>query len=262
MISGNAINIPIYDFQVFLVILVRVAAIFFSAPIFGSRRTPIPVKAALSLMVSMTLFPVLQGTIEPVGGGLTSVVTYIGSEIMIGLVIGFSARLIFGAVQLSGMIVGFQMGLGMAQALDPSQQDEGGAMISRLQDLVAVLIFLSLNGHHIFIMALVKSFQLLPPMEMHYSVGVINMLVALTGNVFVIALKVSAPTMAALFFTNVALGIVAKTVPQMNVLIVGLPLQIAVGMMVLAFSFPFLVVFLKGTFARLNTDILLLMKAM
>lgn len=261
MISGNAINIPIYDFQVFLVILVRVAAIFFSAPIFGSRRTPIPVKAALSLMVSMTLFPVLQGTIEPVGGGLTSVITYIGSEIMIGLVIGFSARLIFGAVQLSGMIVGFQMGLGMAQALDPSQ-DEGGAMVSRLQDLVAVLIFLSLNGHHIFIMALVKSFQLLPPMEMHYSVGVINMLVALTGNVFVIALKVSAPAMAALFFTNVALGIVAKTVPQMNVLIVGLPLQIAVGMMILAFSFPFLVVFLKGTFSRLNIDIMLLMKAM
>lgn len=249
------------DFEVFLIILMRVAAIFFSAPFFGSRRVPVPVKAGLALMVSMALFPALEGKLELRDGGISTLFLYMASEVLIGLIIGFTARFIFAAVQLSGRIIGFQMGFGLARVLDPTLEDQM-SLVSRFQDLVAILIFLSLNAHHIFVLALVKSFELVPPLGLHYSTNIVNMLVALAGNIFLVAIKVSAPVFASLIFTNVALGIVARAVPQMNVLIVGLPLQIAVGVLVLGLSFPFFAMFMKDTFSKLSADIMLLLRAM
>ncbi len=259
--TGDTIYIPIHDFEVFILIMVRVAAIFFSAPFFGSRRVPVPVKAGLAMLVSLAIFPVLKNQIVFNIDGVATLFVYVSYEVIIGMVIGYAARLIFTAIQFSGRIVGFQMGLGLAQALDPSQEDQT-TMISRLQDLMAVLVFLSINAHHIFIVALVKSFELVPPMGLNYSSSMVEMLISMAGNVFVIALKISAPIMASLLFTNVAFGILAKVVPQMNILIVGLPIQIAIGMLVLGLSFPMMVLLMKGSFIKLSGDIMLLLKAM
>lgn len=261
MAAGNTVYIAVNDFQIFSLILVRVAAIFFAAPFFGSRVVPGPVKGGLALVISLALFPVLKGKLHFSVDGTGSLVLLMASEVMIGVIIGFVARLIFAAVQFSGRLMEFQMGFGLAQALDPSQEDQA-SVVSRLQELVAVLIFLSLNAHHIFIVALVKSFELVPPMGLNYSSDVVGMLVSLGGNVFLLALKMSAPVMAALLFTNVALGILAKAVPQMNILMVGLPLQVAVGMLVLGLSFPLFTIFMKGTFLKMSTDIMLLLRAM
>jgi flagellar biosynthetic protein FliR len=241
--------------------LVRVAAIIFSAPFFGSKRVPLPVKAGLAFLISMTLFPALRGKFELRDGGIGILFAYIGTEVLLGLIIGYTARMIFAAIQLSGQIIGFQMGFGLARVLDPTLGEQV-SLISRFQNLVAILIFLALNAHHVFILALIRSFELVPPMSLHYSPNIVNMLVTLTGNVFVVAVKVSAPVFASLVFANIALGIVARAVPQMNVLIVGLPLQIAVGMLMLGLSFPFFALFMKDTFMQLSTDIMLMLRAM
>jgi flagellar biosynthetic protein FliR len=132
--------------------------------------------------------------------------------------------------------------------------------VAQLKNLIAMLIFLAINAHHWFLRSLVESFRLVPPFGFHYSASLMEYLMQLGGNMFLIAIKVGAPVMVALLLTSVALGLVARTVPQMNIFIVAFPLKIVIGLLFLAFSLPYLLSFLKHLFGGLGNDILMLLK--
>ena len=257
----NIINIPLPQFQMFLLVFLRVTAILMIVPIFDSRSIPLLFKVGLSFSVSVLLFPMLElsgvvflDKVLPFG------LKVIG-EIMLGVIIGFSVRLIFAGIQLAGQLAGFQMGFAIVNVMDPITSSQG-SIISALKNLVAMLIFLSINAHHWFLRGVVESFRLVPPLEFHFSESLTEQLMRLAGNMFVIAVKVGAPIIVTLLLTSVALGLVARTVPQMNIFIVAFPIKIAIGLLVFGLSLPFLAFFLKPIFEGIGNDIIILLKAM
>jgi len=164
------------------------------------------------------------------------------------------ALLLFMAFQFGGQIVGFQMGFAIVNVVDPQSQQQV-SLIGSLEYTIAALLFLVLNGHHLLLMALARSFTIVPPLSVSPDVEVYGGLVRMTSQVFVIAVRIAAPAMAALLLTNVALSIIARTVPQMNIFIVGFPIGIAVGLASLAFSAPLLVRIFGQLLSQLQTDL-------
>ncbi|MEM3112633.1 MAG: flagellar biosynthetic protein FliR, partial [Candidatus Anstonellales archaeon] len=156
-------------------------------------------------------------------------------------------HLIFIGVQFAGELIGNQMGFGMANILDP-QSGLNSPVISQFQYFVAVMIFLSIDGHHWFFRALAQSFQILSPGEIFLQGGLFKHFVDLSGKVFQIGIKIIAPIMAILIFTQLALGIVARMVPQINLLISSFPLTIGLGLIVLGLSLEFLFPLIRSLF--------------
>jgi flagellar biosynthetic protein FliR len=182
-------------------------------------------------------------------------------EILIGVIIGFTARLLFAAVQLAGQMVGFQMGFGIVNVIDPQTSNQI-SIIAQFQNVIVLLLFVVLDVHWWFILSLTSSFELIPPLGFCFTNPLMEYLVVLSAQMFVIAAKVSAPIIVALLFTNVALGLIARTVPQMNIFIVGFPLQIAVGLAGLGLSLPLFSWVVRDLFQKMGEDIMVLMKLM
>jgi flagellar biosynthetic protein FliR len=227
--------------QLFLFCLLRVSAILVSMPIIGNSFVPRQVKAGLSLLMTIIIYPAVQSDFSVVTLELFPVLLRMAGEVFIGIMIGFTARFIFAGIQFAGDIIGFQMGFAMASVFDPSTSQQV-SIISEFQFMMAMIIFLFVDAHHIFLAAMVDSFRILHFHDVHFSGELFQRMLTLSANVFVIAVKVSAPIVAVLLFVNVGLGVIARTVPQINIFIVGIPLQIAVGLIFLGITAP---IFLK-----------------
>lgn len=231
-----------------------------SIPIFGGKNIPFVFKAGLAISVSVLLFPILELEALPYHFEAIPFGIAIISEIMLGVILGLSVNLIFAGVQLAGQLVGFQMGFAIANVMDP-QTGNQASIIAGLQNMAAMLLFLAFNAHHWFLQTLADSFKLVPICDFKISGSLAEHFLRLAGNMFIIAVKVAAPVMAALLVTSVCLGLIARTVPKMNVFLVGMPLKIGLGLIFVAFSFPYLASFLKQIFMGLGDGILLILKS-
>jgi len=149
----------------------------------------------------------------------------------------------------------------MAMVLDPMAGSQV-SLIAQIKNIFAMLIFLTINAHHWFIRALVESFQIIPPLSFRISGSLLEQLLRLVGNMFIISLKVGAPVLAALLITTAALGIIARTVPQMHIFIVAMPIKIMVGLFIIILAMPTLMNYMEQLFAVLANDILYLLNAM
>jgi flagellar biosynthetic protein FliR len=214
----------------FLLVLTRISAFFIVAPIFAVRGVPGTFKVGLSVFVTMAAFSVV-----PIQGNLAWDGIYflmILKELIVGTALGFIAYLFFTAVQVAGSFIDMQMGLGIANVIDP-QTGAQSPLTGNLKFTFAVLLFLSLNGHHLMIDGVIQSYQHIP-IDQVWPKGfateqltefVIQSFVAM----FTFAFQMAAPIVGVLFLTDVALGIISKAVPQMNVFVVGMPLKMLVG---------------------------------
>nr|MBL0716786.1 flagellar biosynthetic protein FliR [Desulfobacterales bacterium] len=197
----NIINIPLSQIQFFLFVFLRVTSIMMIVPVFDSRNVPVLFKIGLSFAVSIILFPVLEFDSFPVFTGLLQFFLGVAGEIMLGVIIGLSVKLLFSGIQLAGQIVGIQMGFGMSHVLDPNMGIQV-SNIGQILNLVALLIFLSINAHYFFLRAIADSFTIVPPLDFQFGNSLIQYLITLSGNMFVIAIKAGAPVMAALLLTS------------------------------------------------------------
>ena len=231
-----------------------------SMPIFKSKSIPVLFKVGLALAASIILFPLLDLKVFPVLTNLGNFAVGAIGEILLGITIGMAVNLIFVGLQMAGQISGYQMGMALARVMDPSAGQQV-PLLAQFFQLFAFLIFLSINAHHWFLMALADSFQLVPPFGFKISGSLVEQLMHIAGNMFVIAIKVGAPVIAALLLTSIAFGLIARTVPQMNVLFVAMPLKIIIGLLFIGFSLPYLSAFLKTVFSKLGNTIFMLMKA-
>ena len=234
-------NIPVLTpdlIEGFILVLIRVGAIIMMIPVFGDAVVPSMVKWGLSLLIALLLFPLVRSGFGPLGDlGFFPLALKIAGELLIGISIGFTARFIFAGIQMAGELLGFQMGFSMASVIDPTSNLQV-SVVSEFQYMLSMLLFLGVDGHHIIIGAISESYQLLSPLDVHYSGELTQVLIRLSQEVFMIAVKISAPVMAVLLFTNVALGIVARTVPQINIFVVSFPLQISVGLVFVGLTAP------------------------
>jgi flagellar biosynthesis protein FliR len=257
----NPFNFSPKDVVAFVLILVRVAGIFLSAPVFASRNIPAMLKTSWILLIAFLVFPVIDFKPETLPEAGLPFGLAVMREIIIGFSIGLGATLIFVGIQLAGQIIDIQMGLGMVNIIDPVTSTQISVM-GQFYFLIATLVFLAVNGHHIIIRAVVESFNLIPLGQAHFTIALGTKIMSLFSQVFFIAFQVGAPAIGALFITNLVLGIVARTVPQMNVFIVGMPLNVAVGFIITAFSMSFFIYMLNGLFKGMYRDIAILIQTM
>lgn len=229
-----------------------------TAPVLGSKNIPLIFKAGLVLAITIILFPILDFSDMILTSEIMSFSIGVIGEIILGVIIGLSVRILFAGVQMAGNIAGVQMGFGMARVIDPEIGSQV-SIIAQFYYLIAIMIFLAINAHYWFLHAVADSFYLVPPFDFQYRASLTEQLINMGGNMFVIALKVGAPVMAALLLTSVAFGLIARTVPQIHIMIVAFPVKILVGLLFLGFALPFLGAFFKEMFNELGSGILRLL---
>lgn len=238
----------------FMLVLSRVAGIFAALPVFGGRRLPLRIKVVTVLMITLVCFPTLSVALPRIPTDVFSLALLVFSEVMIGLTLALITQIIFAAVEFSGQIIGMQMGLTISSILDPSQGTQTQIM-SVIQTLFATLLFLSLNVHHLFIRAIMDSFRVIPLGGWHLSGELVNFLVMRTADIFIIGIRLAAPVMVALLLTTIALGIMARAFPQMNVFMISLPLNVGLGLVILGMTLTIFFHVLEVSFGHLSGQI-------
>ena len=214
----------------------RLLAVFTSAPVLSSRAVPIRVKIALALLVALAC----QGSIPSALNYSIVSPEWIGvvfQQVLIGLAMGFAVRVVFAAMELAGEVVGFQMGLNFAAFFDPSLNTQSSA-VSRFFGQIATLLFVVLNGHIMLIVAVTKSFEAFP-VDPHFLNALAKLKIYQLGtDLFASALWIALPVVAMLLFVNLALGIVSRVAPQINIFAVGFPLTLVVGLVGITATLP------------------------
>jgi flagellar biosynthesis protein FliR len=233
---------------VWALVLFRLSGIFFFAPILGSAIIPARVKVFLALGLSFCVYPMLltPGSASSVmmqqalssGVSLWGLVGAVLSELMIGAALGFGANLPLVGMQLAGQVADQQMGLGIGGVFNPDMQEESGAL-GQFYFLMAMVLFLIAGGHRVLLTTLVGSFGHIPLGGLLSMKGggadgaMLALMLGLLSSAFELALRVSAPLLCLVFLETIAMGFLARTVPQMNVMSVGFALRILIGSAVL-----------------------------
>jgi len=238
----------------FLLIFARISGIFSTLPFLGSRNIPVLVKAGLSILFSFLLLPLVYSTNTVIPEKLLPYVLLVIQEFLVGLIFGYVSSFFMYAVQMAGHIMDLQIGFGMVNVFDP-QQGQQIPLLGNFQYILAMLVFLLLNGHHVLISALFASFKVVPITGVVFDATLTQFMVDIFVNTFSIAFKISVPILSALLITDVAMGILARTMPQMNIFVVGVPGKIAVGIFVLLIGLPFYVGALGVGFDAMYRDV-------
>lgn len=216
----------------------RTLALFTAAPVFSSRAIPIRAKVALAFFVAMAMQASLPD-MPVVSFNDPQVLAVVIQQVGVGLAIGFAVRVVFTAVELAGEVVGFQMGLNFAAFFDPAIGAQSSA-VARFFGQMTSLLFLAMNGHLMVLIAVNKSFRAFP-IDQNFLQSVAQMkLQRLGADLFASALWIALPMVGMLMFANLALGIVSRVAPQMNIFAVGFPITLVVGLIGIAVTLPML----------------------
>jgi len=255
------LSVQMPQLQFFLFIFLRVGAIFMFLPIFSSRAIPVLFKMGFALAVAFILYPLLASDLRPVFATVPEFGLAIACELMVGILIGLAVRLLFTGFQMAGQMAGYQMGMAIANVIDPATSAQV-PILATFYNIVAILVFLSINAHIILLRAMAESFQLVPLFGFEFNPVVMQHMISFAGNMFVVALKIGAPVIVALLITSAALGLVARTIPQMNIFIVAMPLKIAIGLIFLGMSLPYMTEFFFRAFEEMGRSVMVLIRAM
>ena len=243
------------EFKSFFLILIRVGVILFMFPFFSSRLIPVLSKVGLALIISIILFPVIDNRMAEFPDALWGMVHLIMAEFIIGMILGLLVQIFFEGVMMMGQFVGFQTGFAIVNILDPQTGAEV-SILSNLAYLVAIALFLILNGHHIILNAMRESFEILNVGSLSLNRQIFQEIIRASGDMFVIAIKIGSPAIAALLFTSVAFGLITKLTPQMNVMIVLFPVKIVVGLVFFGISLHVLLRFMERYLEGLDSLLL------
>lgn len=226
----------IYSFTIFLLVLARIASFLAASPVFSVRGIPATMKVALSAIMSLLLYPAADAGIlvEP---SLTGFALQVVFEALFGMALGFASNIMFIALQMGGQLVDFQIGFSMATAYDPMTQNKV-SLFGKLYYWMALALFFALDGHHYLMHILAGTFEILPlggAVTGHLKAFDV---VFIFSSSFKTAFQIAMPLLIILFMTDVIMGMLARTVPQLNVFILGLPMKVLVGVAASIFLIP------------------------
>lgn len=244
----------------FFLVLLRVSAFLVSWPVLGSESVPAPTKILFSLVVSIILFPSL-GSVKVDLNTHSFVIVWLGlREVMIGVLLGFLSRLLFFILSIGGEVISVSMGLSSAQLFNPAMGDRASPLDQFLVGL-GILFFLAINGHHLFLEALRESFFLVPVAGHDLSFAYFQEVGSLLQELTIIGLKLASPVLISILFMNIAMAIVGRAVPQINVLVSSLPVNILVGFLILFISLPLIIWQMPNLIEETATQLFQMMKA-
>ena len=244
----------------FLLVLTRTSGIFLISPFFGSMNIPVQIRAGAAIIMALVTFPVI--TSSTLVTAPESILMFGGSvlqELFVGWMIGFIAFVSFAAINMAGKIMDMQVGFSVAQVMDPTSGQQAPLIGSFLYNL-AIIYFLVVNGHHIIIAALIESFNRVPLDGVIWNEALANFIGDITAGVFLVGMKIAMPVTFSILLVNVGMGILARTMPQMNIFVVGIPLHLTIGTFMLAMLLPFFILFLDTMFETMYADIVTAIK--
>lgn len=263
--KGTA-DIPAGYIVTFILVFLRLGILMTFLPFFGSRSLPPQFRVGLILALSIVMTPAVHAVLQPPGNSHAAAAEAAGSplwaesdipvmvikETIFSFVLALTVRFIFYAVDTAGQMIATTMGLSMATVFNPEigQSTE----IARLYGILAFLLFLSIDAHHYFIYAFVKSFE-------HVAAGgadiksMVSAGIALSGRIFILAVKLSAPVVTVVMIINIMLGLLSKLIPQFNIFFVGYPVYITMGYVVMLLGLPLMLYLLTGYFTDMKGDL-------
>ena len=251
-------TIPIVaDIELFGLIFSRLTVMIMLFPIFGYSMLPVHYRLGLSFFLTLLLLPILKPAfIDPQIKNVFDFFYLMFREAGIGAMIGFFTRFLFSAVDLAGELIDMQIGFSMVQMPNPINEDEMATATGYFYILIFAIAFLMLDGHYFLLLAVNKCFALMPPGAAVLDINtIVPMVLKLLQNIMDIAIRISAPIMIVMIITTFALGIIAKTMPQMNVFVVGMPLKIGIGLILMMATLPVMVQFFNGMVKQMYSDI-------
>jgi flagellar biosynthetic protein FliR len=252
MNMAPALHLVLPEFQSFLVLVSRIGGIVAAFPMLGGRTVPHRIKIALVVMLGIALSPLIR--LPQLSQDAFEMTAGLASELLIGLVIGLAVRLVFGALEVAGDLIGVQMGFGAVQLLDPMTAQHS-SVIREYFRIIAMLVFLSLNAHMVIVAAIVSSYETIPPFGARLSPDVGEEVLQLSQHMFVVALQLSAPVLVVIILINILLAMLGRAVVQINVFVLSFPITILGGLLVLGLALPYTVSLFEREFIGLHDTI-------
>ncbi|RLQ95730.1 flagellar biosynthetic protein FliR [Falsibacillus albus] len=244
--------------SVFLLVFVRVSTFFVTMPLFSYRTIPARHRIGLAFLLAWIMYYSIDAEPFEINGEYFLLIL---KEAMVGLMIGFVAYMIMSAVQIAGGFIDFQMGFAIANVIDPQTGAQSPLMGQYLYTF-ALLLLLTVNGHHLILDGIYYSYQFIP--IDHWipwgNANLIEFIIRSFSSMFVIAFQMAIPVVACLFLVDAALGIVARTVPQLNVFVVGFPIKIGVSFIVLTIVLGVMMSVVEGIFSTMFDTMRTVMK--
>ena len=230
------IGITMAQLEYFLLILIRMSALFILSPIFGRRNLPAVFKIGFAVFLTIIFINTVKVPEINFMANIYTYFLYILKELMVGLVIGYVTYVIMSALYLAGQMIDMQVGFGMVNVIDPMTNIQV-PLTSNFYYMYTILIFLSLDGHFMIIRALFESFKVIPVEKLSVNTSVVLEITSIMRDMFSIGFRIAAPIIAAIFVTDVVLGVLSRTMPEMNVFMLGMPIKIVIGLLVIAVTF-------------------------
>lgn len=224
--------------EAFLLIFIRMTGLFILSPIFGRNNLPAVFKIGFSFFLAIVFVNVNELPTISMSSNISLYVLYIIKELIVGLVIGYATYVIMSAIYLAGQVIDMQVGFGSVNVLDATSNIQV-PLTSNFYYMYIILIFLTLNGHFFIIQALFRSFEIIPIDMLGFNVNFVPELIDIMQEMFEIALRIAAPIIATVFVADVVLGVLSRTIPQMNVFQLGMPLKIIIGLAVIMVTFVY-----------------------
>ncbi|MBE5936422.1 MAG: flagellar biosynthetic protein FliR [Lachnospiraceae bacterium] len=224
-------NITIENIECYLLIIVRISAFIFSAPVFSTHGIPMKVKVFLSVFVSLIVYNTIEVTLPPYGGVISFAILVL-QESIVGLILGFITNACLYIVNYSGRMIDMEIGLSMANMMDPATKLQTSITGALYTQVVSLLLIVS-NMHYYLIRAIVDTFNFVPIGETIFHRGLFEIMQSFMFDFFVVGFRIILPIFGMMLITNVVLGVLARIAPQMNMFVVGMQLKVFAGLVVL-----------------------------
>lgn len=245
----------LFSFQsliIFILVMSRISGMLSTAPLFSTFPIPLQLKAALAALVAFLIYPfVFKYSSYPVPHNLPEMAIMLFKELFIGILIGFCAQLIFVGIQIGGQLLSIQMGLAIAEALDPVTHQQV-PIVGQFYLFVASLVFIYLNGHQWLFTSILASYRTIPiGLNFEFTADLTQKILIFSSQLFSIAFGIIMPIFAMLFMIDIALAFTSKIMPQMNIFMVALPLKIYVGLTLMSLFMPTTAIYLSNLMTNL-----------
>jgi flagellar biosynthesis protein FliR len=248
------------DLQKFMLVFARIASVLWLIPFFSSRAVVTPYKAGLTLLISFLLYDSVAVS-QTLTGDPYQLLLLTLKEVFVGLVIGFFVRILFMVVYVAGDIASLQSGLAFARFMDPFTMTQS-TPLEQFQDILAIMVFLAIDAHHILLQGLAESFKGLPIGSVVIKAPLFTYLTDSAGKVFSLGLKIGAPVIVTLMLVDLALGMLSRMIPQVNIFVEGVPVKILVTVTMLSFSLGVIVPGVASLFRGMDAEILKIFRLM
>lgn len=245
----------------FSLVLLRMIAFVFSAAIFSAPVVSVPLRILFSLVLAMTVFPAAKIDPSVLQGFSENLIPFAGREVLIGLILGFLSRLFFFAISMVGDLISITLGLSAAQLYNPMMGSQSG-VVEQFHVILGSLLFLLLNGHHILISALAQSFDMVAIGSASLKAGGLAEYALFGGEMIALTIKMSAPVVVAVLLANVAMGVLGRAIPQMNVLVTSFPVTILLGLGTMMICLPLFVGEMSGLVELTGHQLMAMLKAL